>query len=833
MSYKRVKKKMEWQPKSTPQMLEEQLAAIMEFAAIDFAVAVLFMMSAVWMFEDLIRKSHVIFENLPIVNDKLQMIILLFPMILFLSVIAKVWGEHRWKIYLGVTFVYAASLVRYAYDSRWELEMGFCQLGNIMAGWMNAYYDVSIPLPQGLAVSLPEAASFLLLASSLFLLLISQLCFKRLLMGILPLLVLSAGMAVGYTPGAKGMIAGFAGIMLSEAGAWQTEGAFFHKNRKQTDAGVFVRLLPVLLTAALAVLLPVGVKMLFTPQTEKIAVAGEDIKKIERQIEQRIKDLFAGKGKDGFERVDNHTPQYEHKEVLQMELSGSPGTGQYLRGFFGTDYADGRWLTDENSFASACKKAGYDEQKMEALASVLGTNAQLIREFFSSSESSWRNCVVRYTDLSTEMVFIPYGLKDASDYEMTADTMMKKSRDTTETEWSMWAGSWDNISIMGMEGVEALYERKEEEVWYGRYVKETYLSASESVPSAGDIADDIRQLAKEQGISLNYDGSGNRARYWYSMAVAGKLAEYTYSTQLGKVPAGEDAVEYFLSESHTGYCTHFATAGVMILRELGVPARYATGYWVKSNRFLWENDIDGYRASVQDDNAHAWVEIYLDGIGWVPVEMTPANGTEGTDDTSAVAQDSGTAARTQRETEPESGSQTNDTVTEQQEQTEPESRTSGEKNSEEKQEQGISFPGKRGGDGSQSGNWRKAAMYLAAALAVAGVAVFVILSLVQRRRRQARKVETEVRRKKNRRAVRRMNRRIYRRLRRKGHILAKFLSDSEYEQKLGSIFPEASGEEWARFMVIAQKAYFSADEVSDEEVKFCHRIYGLLFLKKK
>ncbi len=96
----------------------------------------------------------------------------------------------------------------------------------------------------------------------------------------------------------------------------------------------------------------------------------------------------------------------------------------------------------------------------------------------------------------------------------------------------------------------------------------------------------------------------------------------SYNLDVPNTPKGEDFIEYFLFESHEGYCAHFASAAVMVLRYLGIPARYAADYSVPQGDF--ERNEDGtYSAVVLDRQAHAWAEIYLDGIGWVPVEMTP------------------------------------------------------------------------------------------------------------------------------------------------------------------------------------------------------------------
>ena len=92
------------------------------------------------------------------------------------------------------------------------------------------------------------------------------------------------------------------------------------------------------------------------------------------------------------------------------------------------------------------------------------------------------------------------------------------------------------------------------------------------------------------------------------------LAEYNPDTPA--TPEGEDFVSYFLTESHEGYCMHFASAATLILRYMGIPARYVTGY-------VADVPASGH-VNVPDSAAHAWVEVYIDGYGWEPVEVTPA-----------------------------------------------------------------------------------------------------------------------------------------------------------------------------------------------------------------
>jgi len=93
--------------------------------------------------------------------------------------------------------------------------------------------------------------------------------------------------------------------------------------------------------------------------------------------------------------------------------------------------------------------------------------------------------------------------------------------------------------------------------------------------------------------------------------------EYEYSLDVPPLSSGEDAVDQFLFEHRRGYCEHFATAYAVLCRLAGVPSRVVTGY--STGEY---NPFSGLYEVTLDD-AHAWVEIYIEGIGWVTREPTP------------------------------------------------------------------------------------------------------------------------------------------------------------------------------------------------------------------
>jgi hypothetical protein len=89
------------------------------------------------------------------------------------------------------------------------------------------------------------------------------------------------------------------------------------------------------------------------------------------------------------------------------------------------------------------------------------------------------------------------------------------------------------------------------------------------------------------------------------------------------MPAIAEPVESFLFETKTGYCTHFATATVLLARAMGVPARIAFDW--SGGRYFSDPNLFVFRAR----EAHAWAEIYLKDRGWVIFETTPALREEG------------------------------------------------------------------------------------------------------------------------------------------------------------------------------------------------------------
>jgi transglutaminase-like putative cysteine protease len=95
---------------------------------------------------------------------------------------------------------------------------------------------------------------------------------------------------------------------------------------------------------------------------------------------------------------------------------------------------------------------------------------------------------------------------------------------------------------------------------------------------------------------------------------------FVYDEQPPQPTGAEPPLVAFALQTKQGYCQHYAGAMAVMLRLLGVPARVAVGF--TSGQY----DEDARTWTVTDHNAHAWVEVYFPGWGWLPFDPTPGRG---------------------------------------------------------------------------------------------------------------------------------------------------------------------------------------------------------------
>jgi len=104
--------------------------------------------------------------------------------------------------------------------------------------------------------------------------------------------------------------------------------------------------------------------------------------------------------------------------------------------------------------------------------------------------------------------------------------------------------------------------------------------------------------------------------YAKAKAIERYLRTLPYDDAIASPPAGGDPLEYFLFDIQRGYCDYYATAMAMMLRQVGVPARTASGY----AEGIFDEESGAYFVTERD--AHTWVEVFFPEYGWIEFEPT-------------------------------------------------------------------------------------------------------------------------------------------------------------------------------------------------------------------
>ena len=138
---------------------------------------------------------------------------------------------------------------------------------------------------------------------------------------------------------------------------------------------------------------------------------------------------------------------------------------------------------------------------------------------------------------------------------------------------------------------------------YPAWVSDPYLELPPDLPP------EIGRLARQ--ITAGFESPYDKAA-----AITGYLrTNITYSATVGTPPHGREMLAWFLFDTKTGFCNYYASAEVVLLRSIGIPARMAVGF--AQGEYEPPNQY-----TVRQRDSHAWPEVYFPGNGWVEFEPT-------------------------------------------------------------------------------------------------------------------------------------------------------------------------------------------------------------------
>ena len=301
-------------------------------------------------------------------------------------------------------------------------------------------------------------------------------------------------------------------------------------------------------------------------------------------------------------------------EDLLVTTDEKPTETVYLRGFIGAEYDGHSWQpADAEQFDNAAASWKTDGDSRLAIA-----NLPFLRAAYDGAAP--QQMTVQRLHADDTYTFVPYNAYFNDYYRLNGDGAAAGQTAQDDTFYYFPRGEAKTLLTARADADPSVLDRLESA--YAAYAESRYLATPDGA-DYGTLQEFCNAAEKEHKLTGDADAIRTFVRSY--------LNEHcTYTGDSPQPADGADPVLYFLNESHAGSSTQFASAAVVLCRMLGLPARYVVGYAAPQSLFA-ESD-GGWQAVLQDDNAHAWAEVYLAGQGWTPLETTPGMLSELTED---------------------------------------------------------------------------------------------------------------------------------------------------------------------------------------------------------
>ena len=278
----------------------------------------------------------------------------------------------------------------------------------------------------------------------------------------------------------------------------------------------------------------------------------------------------------------------------------------YLRGLVRNEYTGEGWAL----------KRGHYKRIRDLLSDLADMNRMPQTLWHSDHTDELRNENGKFpvtdwtvrTRKSEERNYLPYQalLPDGAKYSYDTEIKLQSQKEYSFMTVNNAQFNWSELSDSEFSSSDPKISE------YEQFVKEEYLS----------VPDDNAMRHIKTVFDTFYNMNGKDLAGKLNMIRDFIWDHASYDTAPGDFPNNRDFAEYFLFEAHRGYCAHYASAGVLLCRMNGIPARYVQGYVVAKDDFVLKNKNGDYTVPVRDHRAHAWAEIYVSGYGWIPYEFT-------------------------------------------------------------------------------------------------------------------------------------------------------------------------------------------------------------------
>lgn len=290
----------------------------------------------------------------------------------------------------------------------------------------------------------------------------------------------------------------------------------------------------------------------------------------------------------------------------------------YLKSYVSGDYANGKWTADTKETLVYGGESAielpflFPDLHMDDFVTYDKSYIKTDQDVIFSEKRSLK---IHYEKNQDQYLLFPY-FCDVSQMEgnIISDSVIKRTTNRKDYDMTYYQiihpqAALRAVQKLDFSGIGTTMEEIMEKDYiksmydYGTYVKKEYLKVPKNMKKCLKSLD--VKTDKKKTVYENIEAVRSYLKY-----------NYQYSYRPGLAPQGKDPVIYFLQDRKKGFCTQYASAAVFMLRNAKIPARYVEGYRIRSDQ--WRLG----KAQVTDYEAHAWVEVYLEHIGWVPVDVT-------------------------------------------------------------------------------------------------------------------------------------------------------------------------------------------------------------------
>lgn len=543
------------------------------------------------------------------------------------SLDARRWVRHA--INTGLLLVFVLGVFIANWQAAAHIKAGFLYVKGRYLEIINVYYGTSFACQKGDKVFAGAFVGFVAFIVMLFLVTLAAQIKRRRMLTLFPTLMLAVQLCIGKSPSVSEVVMltlCTLWCLIADGSARTVEGYEADGSAQGNEA---LRIVPEFLyMAAVSAILFICV-FSFKPLADTLADKKPQMLAFQKDLEGSVKSFFSTgmDMQDG--TVSNHYPSYSGKTVMTVEAKAGASSNIYLRSFYGDTYENGKWI--KKSDFSGMEKKYHDASRMTAWQNAIGLATLLDGYYDDETNPATEKYTITMEKLSTKYTYLPYCIDPYSidakgDIDFDEDFFITKDKGTKKIEVSACPGFFDgSLKTSSFEPEQPLEVNNDFYAAYNNYVMENYTAKQ---GGDGIVSEDAKWLLRTGQLTSNMMYTGYIRENDANRIAAAQLVQQFLTSKAfrySKNPpstGGKDVVENFLSNSREGFCVHFASAGTMILRQMGVPCRYVSGYCAKGDSFK-SGENDGDICEVKDSQSHAWVEIYLDDFGWIPVEMTP------------------------------------------------------------------------------------------------------------------------------------------------------------------------------------------------------------------